>query len=200
MDWELNTCVGAAGELFAIRTKLFNHVPEDTILDDFFISLKIVMQGYKIAYEPNSYAEEFGSTNIQEEIKRKIRISAGGLQCIVRLSSLLNPFKYGWLSFQYISHKVLRWTLGPAAIFLLVPINLYLLYLYGGLFYELMLGCQLLFYVLASIGYLFEKNNTKLKVFYVPYYFLMINYCVLLGFLRVIRGEQKATWERSKRM
>ncbi|MCK5729848.1 MAG: glycosyltransferase family 2 protein, partial [Draconibacterium sp.] len=108
MDAELNSAVGAVGELFAIRTELFEDVETDTLLDDFIISLRIALKGYHIAYTPNAYAEETASLNVKEELKRKIRIAAGGIQTIFRLKNLLNPFRSGLLSWQYFSHKVLR--------------------------------------------------------------------------------------------
>ena len=98
--------VGAAGELFAIRTELWQEVEKDTLLDDFIISLRVAMAGNTIQYNPEAYAIETASANVKEELKRKIRISAGGIQSIVRLSPLLNIFKYGVLSFQYISQAI----------------------------------------------------------------------------------------------
>ncbi len=94
MDAELNSTVGAAGELFAIRTELFEEVEADTLIDDFIISLRIAQKGYHIAYTPNAYSEETASLNVKEEMKRKIRIAAGGIQTIFRLKGLLNPFRY----------------------------------------------------------------------------------------------------------
>ena len=94
--------VGAAGELFAIRTELYQEVEKDTLLDDFIISLRVAQKGYTIQYDPEAYAIETASANVKEELKRKVRISAGGIQSVVRLASLLNIFKYGTLSFQYI--------------------------------------------------------------------------------------------------
>lgn len=113
LDYRLYSAVGAAGELFAIRTSLFEQMPPDTLLDDFILSLRIAMRGYKIAYSKEAYALESASLNMREEEKRKVRISAGGLQSVWRLRGLLNIFRYGILSFQYISHRVLRWTLTP---------------------------------------------------------------------------------------
>ncbi len=127
MDSELNSAVGGVGELFAIRTDLFEPVENDTILDDFIISLRIAQKGYRIAYTPGAYAIETASVNVSEELKRKIRIAVGGLQTISRLKSLLNPFRFGMLSFQYISHKALRWTIAPIALFCLFPVNLFIL-------------------------------------------------------------------------
>ena len=98
LDSELNSTVGAVGELFAIRSELFEDVETDTLLDDFIISLRIAQKGYKIAYAPNAYALETASANVKEELKRKIRIAAGGIQTLFRLYELLNPLKYGILS------------------------------------------------------------------------------------------------------
>lgn len=83
-DTELYSVVGAAGELFAIRTELWQEVEKDTLLDDFIISLRVAMQGYTIQYNPNAYAIETTSANVKEELKRKVRISAGGIQSVIR--------------------------------------------------------------------------------------------------------------------
>lgn len=80
LDDRLYSAVGAAGELFAIQTCLFEQMPADTLLDDFILSLRIAAKGYKIAYCKEAYATETASLNMKEEEKRKIRIAAGGLQ------------------------------------------------------------------------------------------------------------------------
>lgn len=148
-DSRLYSAVGAPGELFAIRTGLFKTMPEDTLLDDFILSLRIAMQGYKIAYCDKAYAIESGSANMYEEQKRKVRIAAGGLQSIARLKELFNIFKYGILSFQYISHRVLRWSITPILLFLLFPLNIILIMVQETTFYKIMLILQIIFYILA---------------------------------------------------
>src|SRR5690606_17991552 len=119
MDFQYYSTVGAAGELFAIRTALFKKMPNNTLLDDFMLSMSIAKDGYRIAYEPDAYAVERGSLNMHEESKRKKRIAAGGWQSMWRLRPLLQIFKYGRLSFQYLSHRVLRWSLAPISLFIL---------------------------------------------------------------------------------
>ena len=74
--------MGAAGELNAIRTELYEPMPETALLDDFVMSMRLVGQGYRIAYAPDAYAMEYGSANLEEESKRKRRIAAGGLQSV----------------------------------------------------------------------------------------------------------------------
>ncbi len=196
-DAELYSAVGAAGELFAIRTELFNEVEPDTLLDDFIISLRVAMQGYKIDYDPEAYAIESASANVKEELKRKIRIAAGGIQSVVRLYPLLNIFKYGLLSFQYISHRVLRWTVTPVALVLLFVLNIVLAL--NSTFFMVVMGLQILFYVLALIGWILESKEMKSKIFFVPYYFFIMNYAVFMGIGRYLKKTQSVNWERAQR-
>jgi len=201
-DAELYSVVGAAGELFAIRTELYRQVEHDTLLDDFIISLRVAQVGYTIQYDPDAYSIETASANVKEELKRKIRISAGGIQAIVRLRALLNIFKYGTLSFQYISHRVLRWTLTPLCLLILIPL-LFTLALYEGLLsfglYSTLFWLQLLFYVTALTGWFLENRSTRIKILFVPYYFFIMNLSVVLGFFRYIKKSQSVNWERAKR-
>lgn len=153
---QLYSTVGAAGELFAIRRELFEPMPPDTLLDDFILSMRIAEKGYKIAYCDRAYALEDSSADIKNEEKRKIRIAAGGLQSIGRLRHLLipNPFHLGLLRFQYISHRVLRWSVTPVVLFLLIPLNLLLAFWPGfSTSYFILFLLQGLFYSMAFIGH-----------------------------------------------
>lgn len=188
LDYRLYSAVGAAGELFAIRTELYEKLPDDTLLDDFVMSLKIAMRGYKIAYCSRAYAIETGSASISEEKKRKIRIAAGGLQSIKRLVGLLNIFKYGTLTFQYISHRVLRWSVTPILLFLLLPLNLILLK--EGLLYPFLFCLQVIIYSFALYG--------KGKIGIICYYFLFMNTSALRAFF-YFRKNKSGAWEKSAR-
>ena len=200
-DAELYSVVGAAGELFAIRTELYSEVERDTLLDDFIISLRIARKGYTIQYDPEAYAIETASANVKEELKRKIRISAGGIQSVIRLKSLLNVFKFGTLSFQYISHRVLRWTLAPLSLLLLIPVG-FLLALGERTdpdLYTLLFFLQIIFYLAALIGWYLENRMLRVKLLFVPYYFLIMNLSVYLGFIRYLKRSQSVNWERAER-
>jgi len=201
-DARLYSVVGAAGELFAVRRELYAEVEKDTLLDDFIISLRIAMKGYITQYDPEAYACETSSENVKEELKRKIRIAAGGFQSMVRLASLLNIFKYGMLSFQYISHRVLRWTLTPLCLLTLLASN-FVLALQTGIFerhfFPVVFWLQLLFYTMALIGWFLENRQIKLKILFAPYYFFIMNLAVYLGFIRHVKKKQGVVWERAKR-
>ncbi|SEG20458.1 glycosyltransferase family 2 protein [Parabacteroides chinchillae] len=197
LDFRLYSAVGAAGELFAIRTNLFEQMPDDTLLDDFILSLRIAQKGYKIAYCKNAYAIESASLNMQEEEKRKMRIAAGGLQSIWRLRSLLNVFRFRTLSFQYISHRVLRWTITPLFLFILIPLNLLLIK--GSLFYTAIFILQTLFYIMAYAGYQFEQRQLRSKSLFIPYYFLFMNINVIKGFFYLKKNKGNGAWIKAKR-
>jgi len=197
-DSELYSVVGAAGELFSVRRSLYEDVPTDTVLDDFMISMLIASKGYRIVYEPQAYAMETASENVTEELKRKIRIAAGGMQSILRLKSLFNPFKYPILSFQYISHRVLRWTVTPFLLILVFALNA-VLALPGETLFKAILVAQVLFYLLAIAGMIMEKRHIRIKALFVPYYFCVMNYAVLMGIIRYFTTKQSAVWERAQR-
>ncbi|RZL05531.1 MAG: glycosyltransferase family 2 protein, partial [Pedobacter sp.] len=177
-DSELHSVVGAAGELFSIRKDQYEAVPSNSVLDDFMISMRIAEKGFVIVYEPNAFAQETSSANVGEELKRKIRIAAGGIQSIIWLKSLLNPFKFPVLSFQYISHRVLRWTITPFLMILAVILNLLIVIDGGTGLYALLLVAQLLFYAAAYLGKILEDRKVTVKLLFIPYYFCMMNYAV----------------------
>lgn len=200
-DSELYSVVGAAGELFSVRTALYEHVPPTAIIDDFMISMLIAKKGYRIIYEPEAYAAENSSANVKEELKRKIRIAAGGLQSIIWLGDLLLPIKLPVLSFQYVSHRVLRWTIVPFLMILALVLNIVIVANdpQAGIIYQLLLLAQVAFYVAALLGWLLETRKMKVKLLFIPYYFCMMNYAVIRGEFRYLAGNQSAVWEKAKR-
>lgn len=198
LDYRLYSAVGAAGELFAMRTELFEQMPPDTLLDDFILSLRIAQKGYKIAYCKEAYATETASLNMKEEEKRKIRIAAGGLQSVWRLRSLFNIFRYKTLSFQFISHRVLRWTITPVILFILIPLNIILAYK-GDITYIFLLTLQTSFYVMAYTGYKMEQQNIRNKLLFIPYYFSFMNINVIRGIFYLAGNKGNGAWEKAKR-
>jgi cellulose synthase/poly-beta-1,6-N-acetylglucosamine synthase-like glycosyltransferase len=200
LDSAFHTVVGAAGELFSVRSALFQAVPEDTIIEDFVQSLLICKNGYLVRYEPGAYAMETGSASMKEEQKRKIRISAGAFQAMYRLKALFNPFRDPLLFFQFVSHRVLRWTLAPLCLLLLFISSAVLAFSGSPFFYQAVLLLQLVFYAGALIGWFLAGRNLKHKVFYIPYYFTFMNLSVFLGFIRFLKRGQSVVWEKAARL
>lgn len=198
-DYALSSGVGAAGELFSIRTALYQPVESDTIIDDHMIAMRIAENGYVIAYEPDAYALETASADVKEELKRKIRIAAGGIQSIFRLKKAANPFRNPIFTFQYISHRVLRWTITPFLLILVFILNAILAFQTDIFFYQVLFALQVFFYLLSLAGLYFENRNVRIKALFIPYYFCVMNYAVVAGIVRYFKKSQSAAWEKSKR-
>jgi cellulose synthase/poly-beta-1,6-N-acetylglucosamine synthase-like glycosyltransferase len=193
------TIVGAAGELFSIRTKLYYQVDEHIILDDFVISARVCGQGYRFLYESEAYGIETSSTTIAEERKRKIRISAGSFQALLHLKSLLNFARNFKVAFQYVSHRVLRWTVCPLLLPSLFVINSILFFDKIGPVYEAFFFAQCGFYCLAFLGWLFAGKRAVVKSLFVPYYFVFMILSQYEGFFRFITKKQSGVWEKAVR-
>ncbi|MBN2611285.1 MAG: glycosyltransferase family 2 protein [Bacteroidales bacterium] len=199
LESSVNSTTGAVGELFAIRKELFSEVDEDMILDDFIISLKIAVKGYKLKYAPNAYACENASFSMKEEMKRKIRIASGSFQALTRIPELFNIFKHGLLSFQFISHKVLRWALVPLSFIMIFFTNLLMVLQGCEKMYVFFFLLQLLFYLTVTLGMVIKNKKISLKLLFVPYYLFMMNYSIVLGLIRFLSGKQPPAWEKAKR-
>ena len=186
LDGELYSAMGAAGELCVIRSQLMTEIPDDTLLDDFIISMETVRKGYKIAYTSKAYAMEYGSADLHEESKRKRRIAAGGLQSCWRLRSLMNPLRYPVVAFQFVSHRVLRWTITPVCLFALIPLNTILVLSGEGIIYTVIWVLQILFYASAAAGLRISK------------YFVFMNLNVFRG-MAYLFNNTSGMWEKAKR-
>ncbi|MDB5210669.1 MAG: glycosyl transferase, group 2 family protein [Sediminibacterium sp.] len=198
-DSILYSLVGAAGELFSIRTDLYQPVPSNSLLDDFMISMRIAEKGYRILYEPEAYAMEKSSASITEELKRKVRISAGGIQSVIWLRSMLLPFKNPVLTWEYISHRVLRWTITPFLLLLAFVLNIWIVVSGASFLYVFLLVCQVIFYGLAVTGWVLESREIRIKILFIPYYFCLMNYAVIAGIIRYMSTTQTGVWEKAKR-
>ena len=203
LDYQFYSAIGATGELFALRRELYKRVENDTLLDDFIISMRVAQQGYRVAYEPEAYASEHGSSDVKEELKRKIRIAAGCYQSLFRLKKLLNPFRNFKLFFQYVSHKVIRWTLAPLSLISLALATIMILTKSNGWdsfsFYSVAFILQLSIYGLACLGSLSQNRPFMPKWLYAPFYFVVMNYASFLGFIRFLKGKQSVLWEKANR-
>ncbi len=198
LDSDFHTIVGAAGELMSYRTALYLPLPSDSLLDDLMQSMQIAIAGYRVIYEKNAVASETASADVKEELKRKVRIAAGAFQSMGRLLPAFNLFSNFKVSFLFISHRVLRWTIAPLSLLFLFLMNIYLHQKIGSIYSCLMLA-QIVFYAMALLGWYLANKQVKVKILFVPYYFFIMNLCMYLGFFRYIRGKQSANWERAKR-
>lgn len=196
-DSALSSVMGAAGEILAVRKECYRPLPNDTLLDDFVLSMQLVAAGFRVLYEPRAAATEEASPSPQEEFKRKVRIVAGGWQAVVRLWPLLLPGK-PLVCFQYVSHRVLRWVLVPELLVIALFANLALA-LGESPLYEVLLLAQLAFYSAALLGYGLQTQGIRWKPLYLPFWFAFLNLAALAGMWRYLTHSQPVTWEKVAR-
>jgi cellulose synthase/poly-beta-1,6-N-acetylglucosamine synthase-like glycosyltransferase len=199
-DSNFNTVVGAAGELFSVRTELFELDEHNLILDDFVISMQVCLEGYKIKYEPRAYATEYPSASLLDEEKRKVRIAAGAFQATEYFSQRLRFFRYPLLSFQYFSRRLLRWIACPFLIAVVFFTNVWLVADHQGTIFNSLLLLQILFYSLALLGRIFILAGLSAGILNIPFYFFFMNACLVKGFFQYRQGLQTVLWEKTIRI
>lgn len=197
IDSAFYSLTGAPGELISFRTMLYHPLSQDVILDDFMLSMEICLAGYRMVYEPGAVAAESASADVKEELKRKIRICAGGFQAISRLSGRVSFLKMPRLAYVFYAHRVFRWAVAPWCLIAVLPANFLLIH--KNFLYFFLFLLQAFFYFQVGLGWLFKDKNIRLKGFFVPYYFFLMNYAALAGLYKYSLGLQSSAWERSKR-
>jgi cellulose synthase/poly-beta-1,6-N-acetylglucosamine synthase-like glycosyltransferase len=188
---QLSSVVGGDGALYAIRKSLYEPLKE-TDISDFVNPLQIIEKGYKGVYEPGAICWEHAAGTYGGEFKRKTRIVNRSLRGLWRVRRVLNPFKYGFFTWQLVSHKLIRW-FAPFLMIATFFSNLALVILNGfelRSFYTMFLGIQLLGYALAALGHFLIQ-----PILSIPYYFCLVNLASMVGVWKALRGETIVTWE-----
>jgi cellulose synthase/poly-beta-1,6-N-acetylglucosamine synthase-like glycosyltransferase len=197
LEGKRGSLLGANGAIFAIRKPLFHHCEPDTLIEDFVMPMKILESGYRTIYVPEAQAWEEAALSVDDERGRRIRIGAGGYQAMGRLLPMLNPMR-GFPALAYWSHKVLRW-LCPFFLIALFGTNICLIGS-GALSYNVALALQIAFYACAWIGWRHDRKRARVsKLASICYYFVAMNFSLLLGFRRHVMGTQQVKWQRTQR-
>lgn len=186
--------MGVDGGMYVVRRELFQPIAPDTILDDFTLSIGIIRQGFRIAYEPAAIATENGTPTSAAEFHRRVRIAAGSVQSLKRLvwPPISRPVEF-W---QYLSHKFLRW-LGPYVVLSLLATS----FLLAGraAIYDVALVAQAL---VASIAFAatISARFRRTTLGGVPFYFMLSNVAMVLGHAKGLFDRQSVAWSRTERV
>lgn len=193
LESRLNCAQGANGAALAIRRSLFK--PQaGSIVEDFQIPLELRFRGYRVVYDPEAIAIEEITPTLQAQFSRRVRISAGNYQTLLRNPRYLKP-SFGWLAFSFFSHRLLRW-LTP---FCLVSAFLSSLAMAQSMEFAVFLTIQCAFYSMAVAGYLLKKRARRTSFLSLPLNFCSMNLALLLGFYAYVTGRQGVTWNATPR-
>jgi cellulose synthase/poly-beta-1,6-N-acetylglucosamine synthase-like glycosyltransferase len=191
LESKLHSVVGGDGAIYAIRRELFIELDAKDI-NDFVNPLQIIAQGYRGIFDPEANCLEETAGDFSKEAKRKQRIVNRSFRGLMKVREVMNPFKFGFFSFEVISHKLLRW---------LIPIFI-VSFAFGSLFlayqsihaFQIVTLLGIIFLWLAQIGFLKSRDKHSSPIFFIPYYFLMVNYYSLVGVITALAGNIQVTW------
>lgn len=189
--------LGANGANFALRRDLWTGCPPEIVVEDLYIPLRLLMDGWAVVFEPDAKAFEELPPALSDEFGRRVRIGAGDYQILARCLALLHP-SHGLAAWVFFSHKVLRWL---APLFMLGGLLAVLVLILLGAFGSLVLGVvSLSLVLLTAAGFYSHRLPGPLgRLAAVCAYFASMNAALFLGFMRWLRGGQKTTWTRTRR-
>lgn len=196
----IDSCLGANGAIYAIRSRLFwNEIPPNTIIDDFVIGMKVREQGYRLVYEPRAVAVECLPPQIKDEWKRRVRIGAGDFQALRLCAACLRP-SFGAFAALFWSHKVLRWFtphLMLAGALLAAAASVQTAGWPGLVF----LSIYVAFGLAALLGQSSPvRAGRTAQMLRGVHYLLAMQAAIFVGFIRFCRGNLEGRWQRSSRL
>jgi len=187
--------IGAFGGCFSIRRAEYKPVPANYIVDDFYITMSVFRNHKKSINELDAIYYEDITDKIEEEFRRKTRISTGNFQNLATFKDLLFPLNTG-LSFCFISHKILRW-LTPIFIITALLVNCILLPLHW--IYVVTFAGQLLAMIIPFKDWLLRKIGIHMKLFRFISHFYVMNLALLIGFVNYTMGVKSNIWKPTER-
>jgi biofilm PGA synthesis N-glycosyltransferase PgaC len=188
MESESGSVAGATGAFYAARRHLVSSVPRETILDDVYIPMRILEQGFRVVFDPRARAWDIADQGRSREFARKVRTLNGNYQLLELMPSLLsgkNPIR-----FEFVSHKLLRLVV-PFALLALLISSFYL----AGPLYRAAMLLQLLFYVLGLLSLVGIKMGPMARAADAVLAFLLLNTAALVAFARFVSGRRSAWGE-----
>ena len=189
LESRLESVLVANGSIFAARRALVRELYFD-VANDFQIPFDIANQGAGIVYEPAAVAVERSAELWEEEFGRKVRIVLRGITGFTRLNQRIR----GLRAWQFVSHKLLRWSVGAMlAVVLASSVALAGRSPWYAGFLVLQLAC----YAAAAAGWFVRRRENVPRVLYVPFYFTMVNAAALVALCRFVAGRRQATWEKA---
>jgi cellulose synthase/poly-beta-1,6-N-acetylglucosamine synthase-like glycosyltransferase len=189
MQTRISTITGCSGCIYAVRRSAYTPLPPE-VISDLVQPLWAIQKGYRVVFEDRALAREETTRSAGQEFSMRVRVVTRGMRGILSVPNLLNPLKYGWVSFQLLSHKVLRW---------LVPLFLILLLIASGalwsrVFYRDLFVLQCVFYGFVLLTLIVPLHRIW-KPLGIPLYFCTVNAAAFCSLLEVARGRKYVVWE-----
>lgn len=195
---ELESCVNsqvtAGGCLFAATRDVVEQLFLRPTSSDFTCALVASKLGKRTILDKMAVAMFSDLKDTGKEYNRKHRTILRGINSLWRYREMLNPFKYGFFSFQLWSHKVAKW-LTPFALLVALISNIFLIS--ESYVFLLFFVCQIIFYSFAIIGVM--NTNLIQSWFKIPVFFTVANVAMFHACIDFLRGKHMLAWKASER-
>lgn len=186
--------IGVYGACYAVRRVLFEKIPEGFAVEDFYITLKTLEKGSAAIMEPAAVCFEEVPNRMDEEFRRKVRISSGNFQNLRYFLPFL--FRFNPKSFCFFSHKVIRW-IGP--LLLLIALVFNMLILNRSPFYLYLFLVQVFSLLVPILDFFLKKIHIHVIPLRFVTHFYSMNLALLLGLIKYLKGAKTNVWEPTKR-
>lgn len=194
LESKVHSLVGLSGSFFAARREVCLDFSPD-MQSDFRTLLNSMRLGLRGVSDPEAIGYYLDVADGRREFDRKVRTVLRGLTVFFRNLEFLNPLRYGFFSYQYFCHKLLRWLV---PLFLLGAFFSNLFLIYGSAFYFFLFLTQIAFYTAAYMGW--QAGAHKVNIFLkIPAYFVAVNAAIMLAWWRYFKGQRLVMWTPSER-
>jgi len=190
LEGQLGAMVGAYGWALLVRKQLCEPMPEDTILDDFLIGVRPFRAGFSVVYEKGARCWTRVETE-EIEFGRKVRISQGNVQALLRNADLFAP-RYGLKAWVLFSHKFLRWIM-PFLMLLMLACSVVQI---GNPFFLWVSLVLLAACVSTPLVLVVPRKARKLMVLQ---YYILQNVALVVGYWQYIARPRQSYWKRTNR-
>jgi cellulose synthase/poly-beta-1,6-N-acetylglucosamine synthase-like glycosyltransferase len=189
-ETEVGSVVGVDGGIDAVRRDLYRPMRADQ-LPDFVLPLNVVDQGYRVAYEPGAVLKEPALSSSDQEYRMRVRVTLRALWALLDMRHLFSPFRFPLFSWQLTSHKLLRYlAFIPQVLLFITNAMLWERDVYAGLFVA-----QVLFYLLAFVGYVTSARGISFAPAMIAYYFTLLNMACMHAFGKFVQGKKMVLWK-----
>ncbi|MEJ2253376.1 MAG: glycosyltransferase family 2 protein [Nitrospirota bacterium] len=190
----IRTITGCCGCIYSVRREAYVPLPAD-IISDLVEPLKVIENDYRVVFEPEAIAYEVTTERPSEEFSMRVRVISRAMRGIWSVRSLLNPVRYPFVSFQLVSHKVLRWLMP----FFLAALFVSSYHLRGRLLYDMAFAAQAVFYLVSLGGLALGALGVRLRVLALPLYFCVVNAASIIALFKTVLGRKTVVWETVRR-
>ncbi len=195
---QIGSIIGVTGGFYAIRLEIAEGGWNPAYPPDFYAAIRCIKKGFRVVEDSRVKAMYKTAAKEWDELQRKVRTLNRGMRALLSKPNraLLDPFQFGWISFKFLSHKLLRW-LSPFLFALLFAANGILAGV-SWFYFSCFIG-QLIFYVYVMMAHFRRFEQQKTRLHKLAIYFSIANLALLKAWYEFLVGKKYVSWTPTQR-